>query len=156
MWQTSRTVVPQRIIRSSNEAKDEDEAEEDNDEWDIGSERANKENKSNNRHHNGVVSLSGVIRLAESSFRPSVWWNNAVCRIRDVAQVHPMASIYYEYNKRERVPKYEFANAGDVHSDASDEIVWAGDAGEGSWTAALELKQAKNRAGEGKQESEDA
>ena len=64
-----------------------------------------------------------------------------------------MAAVHNKYNEGEGVSKDEFTKARNVHGNTPKKVEGAGNAGKGSWAAALELEETEDCAGEWKQES---
>ena len=76
-------------------------------------------------------------------------------RVVRIGCVNPVRAIDDEDDEGERVAKDELADAGNVHSDAAEEVEGAADGNEGCRVGAFELKKAEHGRGERDKETED-
>ncbi len=141
------------VVGSSDEAEKEDESKEDEDERHIGAERAQEEDEADHGHDNGIVALAGVVRLASRAIG-AVCSHESVSRVSSVSQVDPMAPIDDEDDKWKCVAKDEFCDTGDVHGNATQEVIRATDADCRGRVGAFELEKTEHRRGIRNKETE--
>lgn len=125
-----------RIMRRhlrSEEREEEDDAEEDEDEGHVGAQTAAEEAESYEGHDDVVVSLAGVVGLAESTWHCggtcscSVAGLNADERAEGVAQIAPVRTVDDEDSHGESVAKDELEDTREDHGDTSKEEEGAGE-----------------------------
>jgi hypothetical protein len=124
-------VIAKPVVCYRNEAEEDDQSKEHDDEWHIGAESPQQENKADKGHDESVVSLAGIPRLAghplwTKCVEDEVGWIAGVC------QDEPVATIDDEHGEGEGIAQNKLGKAGDVHGDAAHEIQGAADGHQGS------------------------
>ena len=114
-------IISNLVVCGCYEAKEDYQSEEDNDEGQVGSERAQQKDEADKGHDDGVMSLGGIPRLAKSALC-TIGADESVGRIAGVCLIDPVAPIDDEDDEREGVAQDEFGNAGNVHGNAAHEI----------------------------------
>lgn len=157
-----RGIVSQLIIPGCEKTKHEYQGEEHNYERDVSAQTSAEEHETNERHDDGVVSLSGIILLAQSTGHRDpvdgrgVGGGYAVQRIVEKSEVDPVHAEDYEDGEGEAVAEYEFADSGDGHGDTAEHVEGSADGDEGGGGGALEGEEREDGGGEGDEEAEEA
>ncbi|KAM0319985.1 hypothetical protein ACHAO8_000578 [Botrytis cinerea] len=157
-----RGIISQLIVPGCEKTKHEYQGEEHNYKRDVGAQTSAEEHETNERHDDGVVSLSGIIFLAQSTGHRDpvdgrgVGGGYAVQRIVEKSEVDPVHAEDYEDGEGEAVTEYEFADSGDGHGDAAEHVEGSADGDEGGGGGALEGEEREDGGGEGDEEAEEA